>query len=174
MKTGRALARAQDVGKWILDAVWTNPCAHRHVDSQPKGYESLRIYQQAHDLGLRVHALCERLPHFESFEEAPQVRGSSKRVSSSIVEGYAHRIYRGGFIVYLVRAVGSSDETIEHLEYLDQTGSARACPEMKRLIDSYVSLSKQIAMFLSSVRRIRRVSAAGEDSESAPHPPSGF
>ena len=70
-----------------------------------RGYKSLRIYQLAHDLALRVHALSLRLPHYELIEEGSQVRRSSKRVSAGIVEGYDQRKYRDEFIHYLYRSL---------------------------------------------------------------------
>jgi len=122
-------------------------------ESDSQGYKSLRIYQQAHALGLRVHALTLRLPAFEMYEEGSQARRSSKRVSAGIVEGYRQRRYRDEFIRYLYRSLGSSDETKEHLEYLLESGSAVKSPETPELISSYASLSSQIARFISGVER---------------------
>jgi four helix bundle protein len=119
----------------------------------PEGYKKLRIYTLSHSLGVRVHALTLRLPRFEMYEEGSQARRSSKRVSASIVEGYRHRKYRAEYIRYLYRALGSSDETLEHLEYLSETGSAAGHPEVRDYITSYKSLSAQVARFIQGVER---------------------
>ncbi|HZN61045.1 MAG TPA: four helix bundle protein [Planctomycetota bacterium] len=120
---------------------------------RPQGYKRLKIYQVAHSLGVRVHALTMRLPRFELYEEGSQARRSSKRVSASIVEGYRQRKYRAEFIRYLYRALGSSDETLEHLEYLLETGSADGHSDVTGYIASYKSLSGQLASFIRGVER---------------------
>lgn len=123
------------------------------VDGESRGYKDLRVYQLAHSLALRVHTLTLQLPRFEMYEEGPQVRRSSKRVSAGIVEGYRQRKYRIVFIRYLYRSLGSSDETLEHLEFLHETGSAAGLPEITDLISSYASLSSQLARFITGVER---------------------
>ena len=90
-----------------------------------RGCRNLDIYKISHAMGLRIHAMSLKLPWFEQVEEARQVRRSSKSVSAQIVEGYRQRRYRDLFLSYLHRAVGSADETREHLDYLFETGSFR-------------------------------------------------
>src|SRR5258705_9837201 len=121
--------------------------------SHSQGYKDLRIYQQSHALAVKVHALTLQLPRFEMYEEGSQVRRSSKRISAGIVEGYRQRKYRDEFIRYLYRSLGSSDETMEHLEFLRETGSAVGHPEVTELIASYNSLSRQLARFIMGVER---------------------
>jgi four helix bundle protein len=128
--------------------------------NNPPGYKGLRIYQQSHSLALKVHALTLQLPTFEMYEEGSQARRSSKRVSAGIVEGYRQRKYRDEFIRYLYRSLGSSDETLEHLEYLHQTGSAVRNPEITDLISSYTSLSSQLARFIMGVERYHTTPAS--------------
>jgi len=122
--------------------------------NRSQGYKNLRIWQQAHPLGLRVHTMSLRLPPFEMFEEGSQVRRSSKRISAGIVEGYRQRRYRDEFIRYLYRSLGSSDETVEHLEYLHESGSAPDRSEIIELIGAYEALSSQIAAFIKGVERL--------------------
>jgi four helix bundle protein len=128
-----------------------------------RGYKDLRVYQQAHELALKVHALSLRLPQFELYEEGSQVRRSSKRVSAGIVEGYRQRKYRDEYIRYLYRSLGSSDESMEHLEYLSETGSAGGHPEIAGLISSYDSLSRQLARFIMGVERFHTTPASVVD-----------
>lgn len=123
-----------------------------------EGYKGLEIYRLSHALAIRVHALSLRLPHFEKFEEAPQVRRSSKRVPAGIVEGYDQRKYRDEFLRYLYRSLGSSDETLEHLEILLETGSTVE-PEARELISSYATLSRKIGRFIMGVERFHTTPA---------------
>lgn len=53
--------------------------------------KNLDIYKLAHEGALEVHRMSLALPPFERHEQAPQVRRSSKRISASIVEGFAQR-----------------------------------------------------------------------------------
>lgn len=45
------------------------------------GFRSLRIYQLSHELAVRIHKMTLLLPKFEVFEEASQIRRSSKRIT---------------------------------------------------------------------------------------------
>jgi four helix bundle protein len=65
------------------------------------------------------------LPKFEQFEEAQQIRRSSKTVRSCIVEGYGRRRYKADFIKFLIYSLSSNDETIDHLETLFETESLK-------------------------------------------------
>ena len=120
---------------------------------EPEGYRRLEIYQLSHKHAIRVHALSLKLPFFEIHEEGSQVRRSSKRVVAGIVEGYGLRKYRNDFLRYLYRSLASSDETVEHLEILLETGSARGF-EVAELAAAYRLLSGKIARFIQGVERL--------------------
>lgn len=113
-------------------------------DEKGDGCRQLEIYKIAHDLGVRIHAMPLRLPWFEQYEEARQIRRSSKSVSVQLVEGYRQRKYRDEFLHYLHRAAGSADETREHLDYLHQTGSLKDPKE-------YAFMAAESAKFLSKL-----------------------
>ena len=117
------------------------------------GVEKLEIYQLAHDLGVRVHAMSLTLPSFERLEEASQIRRSSKRVSVCIVEGHTQRKYKGRFLSYLYHALGSSDETQEHLKYLRDTGSLKDPSLIKTLSLDASELSRKLFRFIQGVER---------------------
>lgn len=133
------------------------PSAHSDLMDDHEGYKRLRIYQQAHDLAIQVHSLSLALPPFEGREEGPQVRRSAKRVSASIIEGWAQRKHKAEFLRYLDRSLGSSDETIEHLELILKTGSGFGRRELPGLVESYRSLSRQIAAFIRGVQRHHQI-----------------
>ena len=120
------------------------------------GFRRLRVYQVAHDLGLRVHAMSLGLPKFEMYEEGSQIRRSSKRISASIVEGYAMRKYKGQYLFYLYRAYGSAEETLEHLEYLYGTGSLRDKDLYEELLATNQELNRQLFRFIQGVERDHR------------------
>jgi four helix bundle protein len=122
--------------------------------SESRPHEILEVYRLAHELGLRVHALTLKLPKHELYEEGGQARRSSKSVSSQIVEGHALRQYKPEYIHYLARAYASAEETIEHLRYLHETGSAKSmasqCEELK---SEYTVLCRKLFNYMRSVEK---------------------
>jgi four helix bundle protein len=88
------------------------------------------------------------------YEEGSQVRRSSKSVSAQVVEGHALRQYKAEYLHYLGRAYGSAEETIEHLQYLVETGSAsRVEDECHALIEEYAVLCRKLFNYMSSVEK---------------------
>jgi len=86
-------------------------------------YKKLQIWQLARTLVIDIHEMSLKLPSFEKYEEGSQIRRSSKSVKSNIVEGYGRRRYKADHIKYIVYALASNDETIDHLETLFETKS---------------------------------------------------
>jgi len=116
-----------------------------------QGYKKLKIYRLAHDLAVRVHKMTVELPKFEMMEEGSQIRRSSKSVSSNIVEGYALRRYKQEYIHYLSRALASSLETVEHLDFLFETGSLKNEALYKDLREKYGELNSMLYRFVESI-----------------------
>ncbi|MEJ7627188.1 MAG: four helix bundle protein [Ferruginibacter sp.] len=86
-------------------------------------YKNLEIWKISKDIVIEIHVMSLTLPKFEQFEEAQQIRRSSKTVKSCIVEGYGRRKYKADFIKFIIYALSSNDETIDHLENLLETRS---------------------------------------------------
>ncbi len=84
-------------------------------------YKDLEVWQIARELSIEIHKMTITLPKFEMYEEGSQIRRSSKSVRSNIVEGYGRRRYKNEFIKFIVYAISSTDETIDHLETLFET-----------------------------------------------------
>ncbi|MGO8918711.1 MAG: four helix bundle protein [Stellaceae bacterium] len=117
-------------------------------------HEKLEVYRLAHALGLRIHALTLKLPKHEMYEEGSQARRSSKSVSAQVVEGHALRQYKAEYLHYLGRAYASAEETIEHLQYLLETGSAsRVENECHALLEEYGVLCRKLFNYMSSVEK---------------------
>ena len=121
------------------------------TDGENQGYKKLKVYNLAHDLAIRVHKMTMNLPKHEMFEEGSQIRRSSKSVSSNIVEGYGLRRYKQEYIHYLVRALGSSLETVEHLELLFKTESLADKTLYESLHEEYEKLNSMLYSFIESV-----------------------
>jgi len=86
-----------------------------------KNYKDLDIYKKAHKLAIEIHEMSLDLPKFEMYEEASQIRRSSKSIKSNIVEGFGRRRYKQEFIKFLIYALASCDETMDiYILYIRQ------------------------------------------------------
>jgi len=117
-------------------------------------YKNLEIWQIARELVIDIHRMTlNTLPKFEMYEEGAQIRRSSKSVKSTIVEGYGRRGYKQEFIRFLTYALGSNDETIDHLENLFETGSLTDRALYDDLHERIDKLGKKLNLFMRSVQK---------------------
>jgi len=93
------------------------------------------------------------LPSFERFEEASQIRRSSKRVVANIIEGHAQRKYKPLYLTYLYRALGSCEETEGHLRLLHKTGSLPDAALFEALSASCSELSRRLFRVIQVIER---------------------
>jgi four helix bundle protein len=116
-------------------------------------YKKLEVWQEARAASIKIHEMSFTLPKFELFEGAQQIRRSSKSVRSNIVEGYGRRKYKQDFIRFLVIALASNDETIDHLETLFETKSLTDKQLFEEFHYSLQRLGKKLNNFLHAVER---------------------
>lgn len=90
-----------------------------------ESYRDLEIYHESKRLAIEIHLMSLHLPKFEIYEEASQVRRSSKAVTSMIFEGFARRRYKPDYVKHLVYSLAECDETIIHLDFLFETKSLK-------------------------------------------------
>ena len=114
-------------------------------------YKNLEVWKSTREVVVEIHKMTFMLPKFEQFEEAQQIRRSVKSVKSNIVEGYGRRRYKQDFIRFLVIAIASLDETIDHLETLMETGSLNDRIVFESLNEKLNILSKKLINFLKAV-----------------------
>jgi four helix bundle protein len=116
-------------------------------------YKDLEVWQIAQELSIEIHKMTLNLPKFEMYEEGSQIRRSSKSIRSNIVEGYGRRRYKNEFIKYIVYAIASTDETIDHLEILFETESLKDKVLFDNLLKKSNLLGKKLIKFLQSVEK---------------------
>ena len=116
-------------------------------------YKKLEIWQLARELTIEIHKLTFTLPKFEQFEEAQQIRRSSKTLRSNIVEGYGRRRYKADFIKFLIYSLSSNDETIDYLETLFETESLKDETIYNTLHLKLELLGKKLNNFIQAVER---------------------
>ena len=92
--------------------------------SRPVSYEDTEVYKQGRRLAAEIHRMTyEELPWTEQYEEASQIRRSSKAIVANFVEGYGMRRYKAEFVYRLTKAGAECDETKAHLQMLADAGS---------------------------------------------------
>lgn len=120
-------------------------------------YRNLDIWKLSRELALEIHKMTfEKLPKYEDFEGARQIRRSIKSVKATIVEGYGRRRYKQDFIRFLTYALASCDETTDHLESLYETRSLtdeKCYQEIRRKLDV---LGRKINSFIRAVEEGHR------------------
>ena len=117
-------------------------------------YRDLMIWKIASGLTIEIHKMTLNLPRFEQFEEGMQIRRSIKSVRSNIVEGYGRRYYKQEFIRFIIYAIGSKDETADHLDILFETGSLKDEFLYQELKQEIERLGKLLHKFLLSIERL--------------------
>ena len=115
-------------------------------------YKKLEVWQLARDVSIGVHRMTiDLLPKLEMYEVGSQIRRSSKSIRSNIVEGYGRLRYKQDFVRFLTYAHASCDETIDHLETLQETGSLKVESLFKQLHDQLDRLGGKLNLLIQSV-----------------------
>lgn len=120
-------------------------------------YKDLDIWKLAREVVIDIHKMSLTLPKHEQYEEAQQIRRSSKTTKSCIVEGYGRRRYKADFIKFLVYSISSNDETIDHLETLYETGSLTDKSLCAQLHKKLTELGKKLNNFIQAVERSHKI-----------------
>jgi four helix bundle protein len=116
-------------------------------------YKNLEIWRLARDLSIDIHEMSFTLPRHEQFEEAQQIRRSIKSVRSTIVEGYGRRFYKADYCKFIIYALASNDETLDHLEMLRETNSLKDDKLYMDLHSRLNLLGRKINNFLQAIAR---------------------
>lgn len=81
-------------------------------------FEDLAVYQAAREFRKARYGVTRRLPAFERFELASQVRRAAVSLTNNITEGHGRFRYLGQ-IKFLLQARGSLQELVEDLNVCD-------------------------------------------------------
>jgi len=132
-----------DIGYWIFIQV---------LDTIVMSYKKLQIWVLAREVVIEVHEMTMKLPKFEMYEEGSQIRRSSKTTKATIVEGYGRRMYKQDWIKFLIYALSSNDETMDHLENLWDTKSLTDESVYITIKNKIDVLGKMVNGFLKAVQ----------------------
>jgi four helix bundle protein len=115
-------------------------------------YKNLDIWKIADKLVVEIHRMTIMdLPAFEMYETGSQIRRSIKSVKANIVEGYGRNRSKKEFLHFLYIALGSSIESLDHLETLYKTGSLKDREKYEILADKLDHLGKSLRRFIKVV-----------------------
>ena len=135
-----------DAGCWILDTGYW-------IKDMFMSYRKLQIWTLAREVVIEIHEMTMKLPKFEMYEEGSQIRRSSKTTKATIVEGYGRRRYKQDWIKFIVYALSSNDETMDHLENLWDTKSLTDEATFTGLKNKIETLGKMLNKFLQAIEQ---------------------
>jgi four helix bundle protein len=125
--------------------------------SVPHTFETLEAYQVAREFRVAMYAVTRRLPNFEKFELASQIRRAAVSLTNNIAEGHGRYHYLDQ-IRFMLQARGSAEELVDDLN---------VCSDEKYLSQSEVETLKQsgwraVALINGYIRYLReKKSGAG-------------
>jgi len=113
-------------------------------------FEDLEAYKAAREFRKSMYALTRRLPAFEKFELASQIRRASVSLTNNIAEGHG-RWYYLDHIKFLLQARGSLEELIDDLNVCEDENYLPG-PELIELKQSGSHVRKLINGYLRYLR----------------------
>src|SRR5579872_4866557 len=105
----------------------------------------LEIYNEALRLLKKLYALLKKVPQSES-HTTYQCKKCGTSIPSNIAEGWAKRFYAAELKRFLLIAIGSSDELVNHLRIIAITAPFLEV-EALELSEEYKVLSKRMNSF---------------------------
>ncbi len=105
----------------------------------------------SYSLAIKVHRMTLTLPKYEMYEQASQVRRSSKSIKDNIAEGYGRRRYKNEFIRFLIFSHASCDEALSQLRMIDEIHFESK--GLNELISEYEILGRKLNKFLDYVEK---------------------
>ncbi|KKR51381.1 MAG: S23 ribosomal protein [Candidatus Curtissbacteria bacterium GW2011_GWA1_40_16] len=113
-------------------------------------FKKLKIWQNAHELMLRVYELTNTFPKEETFNLTSQIRRAATSVSANIAEAQG-RYHDAETIHFIYNARGSAEEVRSHLtacidlDYISKK-------DFDKLEEEYIGLIKGMNSFIRSIK----------------------
>ncbi len=89
-----------------------------HPQSQPevgfRTFEDLEVYQRAREFRKEMYAVARRLPEFEKFALANQIRSAAVSLTNNLAEGHGRHHYLDQ-LQFVLHSRGSLEELIDDL-----------------------------------------------------------
>jgi len=143
-------SKGSEVQGLKVQSFWLRVASCGLIEDIMASYRDLDIYKLSYELAIKIHKMSLKLPKYEMYEEGSQIRRSSKGITSCIVEGYGRKKYKAEFVKFLIYAQASCDETILHLNFINDTQVFND-DEVKPLLKAYDELGRKINKFTKYV-----------------------
>lgn len=114
--------------------------------------DRVEIYKIALELSKQVDGWAKSHPYYWKNKEIDQIQRSSASVPSNISEGYSYKHYPKKYVFFLCIALGSSDETQNHLKILKNRGFLDY-DKFKFLLYKYKDLSIRILNLIQFIKK---------------------
>jgi len=114
--------------------------------------EKIKVYQIALNLSREIYGWTKKQAYYWKNKEIDQIQRSSASVPSNIVEGYAYKVYPKKYVFFLCIALGSSDETQNHLKILKNRRLLND-EEFKHFLRQYKDLSIRILNLIKFIKK---------------------
>lgn len=111
----------------------------------------LRIYQIAFQLRDELHIELNSVPHYWKIKDVEQTRESSSSIPSNITESHSRRFYPKDYVHFLNMALGSGDETQNHVNAMGSNGLLPK-DRAEYFFRRYKDLSIRIVNYINSLR----------------------
>jgi len=122
-----------------------------HQDATFRTFEDLDVYKKAREFRKQMYAAARKLPDFEKYELARQIRRAAVSLTNNIAEGHGRYHYLDE-IKFQLQARGSLAELLDDLNvcqdegYLPTTEIAdlkELAREVQRLINGYIRFLRE-------------------------------
>ncbi len=115
-----------------------------------ESFRELKVWQEAHDLTLKIYKLTKSFPQEERFRLINQLCSSSASIPANIAEGTGRKTLKE-YIQFLYIARGSLEETKYHLILAKDLGYLQI-KEYKDLQNKYNETGRMLNGILTSLK----------------------
>lgn len=132
-----------------------------------KSFEDLEVYKSAREFRKAMYAVTRKLPSFERFELASQIRRAAVSLTNNIAEGHGRYHYLD-HIKFVLQSRGSLEELIDDLNICSDENYLEAS-EILRLKQDGWTVLRLINGYLRFLRQQKAGESLGLHEPSAPY-----
>ena len=129
--------------------------------SEKQTFNSLRVWQTAHELAVNVYQLSHEFPKEEVYGMANQIKRAAASVAAHLAEGYGRFYYRDKERLFM-NAKGSIAE-VQNFLYLAKDLNFLEESRAMELIDAYEGLSHGVGALSAKVAKSKREKAEAKE-----------
>lgn len=113
-------------------------------------YRNLDVYQRSFKAALAIYKFSRSLPNYLQYDIADDIRRSARSVPSNIAEGYGRNKSSKDIINFLKTSLGSTDEVLFNLEFL-QGLSLIDTERYNKALSEYKIIGSELSSLIKSL-----------------------